>query len=395
MHREEQTEMDPLARKALEHLLKSSDKHDAGTAVRRPALTESALSSYRALRNLKAKEDFEVVMHYAEAEGAIRVVRPRRDAQDLIERVELMDALKLAAILGKLPHAVRVQSARQVLVARLIEHPVLDDVLSDWKNLRKVRGTGPDAAVNWSMACDVVAYCRDQVARGIMETPVRDASARLFKDSKRIESLVPLLDVVLAGNVEDNARLESEVLQELGLYREPQPVRVSGKILVRRERGTFPLDCPYTALPPSTVLGLGSVPSQVLTIENQTTFHVWARQHYDSDVLCLYTAGMPSPAWRAMYLRLLAELPESTPVLHWGDIDEGGFRIAAYLSRCAIESGRALRPWKMNPADVPVSLRRVAPARTVHRMVTYANQAGWSDIANALAEAKFIAEQEG
>jgi hypothetical protein len=39
MSRQDQAEMDPLARKALERLLKSADKHEAGTAVRSPALT--------------------------------------------------------------------------------------------------------------------------------------------------------------------------------------------------------------------------------------------------------------------------------------------------------------------------------------------------------------------
>ena len=46
-----------------------------------------------------------------------------------------------------------------------------------------------------------------------METPVRDASARLFKDSKRIEALVPCLDVLLAASLEAEARPEGEVLQ--------------------------------------------------------------------------------------------------------------------------------------------------------------------------------------
>jgi hypothetical protein len=387
--------MDPLARKALERLLKSADKHESGAAVRRPALTDSALTEYRDLRSLKAKEAFEAVMAYAQSEGAIMVLRPRGDPQGLIERIELIDIVKLASILGKVPHSVRVQAARQGLAARLSEHPVLNDVLSSWEKLKKVRSTGPDAIPNWAMACDVIAYCRAQVALGATETPVRDASARLFKDSKRIEFLVPCLDVLLAGNVEDDARSEAEVLQELGLYREPQPARLAGNIVVRRERGAFPLDRPYCALPPSTVLGLASMPSRVLTIENQTTFHVWARQHCDSDVLCLYTAGMPSPAWQAMYLRLLSELPVSTPVLHWGDVDEGGFRIAAFLSRCAAEAGRTLLPWKMCPSDVPESLRRAALTHTVDRMVKYAREAGWNDIAHELAEAKLVAEQEG
>ena len=387
--------MDPLAKKALERLLKSADKHGAGVAVRRPALTSSALAGYHALRGLKEKENFEAVMAYGQAEGAIKVQRPRHDPQGLIERIELVDVGKLAQLIGVVPHAARVQVAKQTLSAHFVAYPVLLDVLSSWEKLKKIRGTGPEDATNWAMACDVIAYCQTQVALGATETPVRDASARLFKDSKCIESLLARVDVLLAGNIEDDARPEADVLQELGLYREQQPTRMAGNIVVRRERGAFPLDRPYCALPPSTVLGLESMPRHVLTIENQTTFHVWARQHCDSDVLCIYTAGMPSPAWRAMYTRLLSELPAATPVLHWGDVDEGGFRIAAFLSRCAAEVGHALLPWKMRPADVPESQRRKAPPRTVERMVKYAGEAGWNDIARELMKAKLVAEQEG
>lgn len=395
MRSNDQAEMSPLARKVLERLLKSADKFEAGVAVRRPALTSSSLSEYRGLRSLKAKEDFEAVMAYGQAVGAIEIQRPRLDPLGFIERVELLDVLKLAKLLGEVPHATRVQSAQQTLAVRFADYPVLLEVLSCWEKLKKVRSTGPDDAANWVMACDVIDYCRTQVALGTTETPVRDASARLFKDSKRIEFLVSRLDVLLAANVDDAARPEAEVLQELGLYREQQPVRLAGNVVVCRERGSFPLDRPYCGLPPSTVLGVESTPSQVLTIENLTTFHVWARQHCDSDVLCLYTAGMPSPAWRAMYVRLLSGLPATTSVLHWGDVDEGGFRIASVLSRCAANAGHALLPWKMRPADVPESLRRPASARTVERMVKYASEAGWNGIAYELGTAKFVAEQEG
>lgn len=391
----DQVDMNPLARKALERLLKAADKHEAGVAVRSPALTGSALSAYRELRSLKDKEDFEAVMAYAQAEGAIKLQRPRHDRQGFIERIELVDVSKLALLLGQVPHAVRVQVAKEQLAAHADNYPVLHDVVACWDKLKKVRGTGPEDAADWAMACETIAYCKAQVAQGAMDTPVRDASSRLFKDSKRIERLASRLDVLLAGNVEDDARPEAEILQELGLYREPQPARLAGNIVVRRERGAFALDRPYCALPPPTVLGLGSMPTRVLTIENQTTFHVWARQHCDSDVLCLYTAGMPSPSWRAMYLQLLSELPAATPVLHWGDVDEGGYRIAAFLSRCAAEAGHTLMPWKMHPADVPEGLRRGAPARTVERMVRYAEEAGWAEIARELAQAKIVAEQEG
>lgn len=395
MSSSDESAMDSLARTALERLLKSADKHEAGVVTRRPALMSTALADYRALRGLKEKEEFEAVMAYGQTEGAIKIQRPRHDPLGLIERIDLVDVAKLAMLLGEIPHATKVQSARAVLSIHVGEHVVLFDVLSSWEKLKRVRGTGPDDAVHWAAACDVITYCKTQVSQGIIEIPVRDASARLFKDSKRIESLVPCLDALLMANIEDDARPESEVLQELGLYREPQPVRLAGNILVRRERGSFPLDRPYCALPPSTVQGLESTPTQVLTIENQTTFHVWARQNFDSDVLCLYTAGMPSPAWRAMYMKLLAGLPVTTPVFHWGDVDEGGFRIAAFLSRCAAEAGHTLFPCKMRPADVPESQRRKASKRTVERMAKYADDAGWNDIALELKKTQFVAEQEG
>ncbi|WGY73334.1 hypothetical protein KEC55_31665 [Burkholderia cepacia] len=117
---------------------------EAGATVRRPALTDSALSEYHKFRGLKAKEDFEAVMAYAQTEGAILALRPRSDPQGLIERIELIDVAKLASILGKVPHAARVQSARQTLASRLGEPPILNDVLSSWERLKKVRGIGPE-----------------------------------------------------------------------------------------------------------------------------------------------------------------------------------------------------------------------------------------------------------
>jgi hypothetical protein len=155
------------------------------------------LAEYRGLRSLKAKEDFEAVMAYGQAEGAIEVKRPRSDPQGLIERVELLDVTKLAMILGEIPYAKRVEVARQTLAARFLDYPDLLDILSCWEMIKKVRSTGPDDAANWASACDVIDYCRAQVALGATETPVRDASARLFKDSKRIEFLVSRLDVLL------------------------------------------------------------------------------------------------------------------------------------------------------------------------------------------------------
>lgn len=387
--------MDALAHKALLGLLRAADRIEAGTTTRKPSLTTRQLAPYRELRSLKDKEAFEDVLKHAEAVGAIRLTRPRFHPDGAIERVDLVDAKSLAAVLGDQTLAQRVEHAKRILRERTEAFPVLEEVLEKWGQLKHARRMKPEDAALWLDACEVVAYCREVVADGTLETAVRDASARLFRDSKRIEQLVAPLDVLLSGTLDGAARTAEAVLQELGLFREEQPARLAGNVVVRRERGAFVLDRPYGALPPSTVLGLGSIPSMVQTIENQTTFHVEARRRCDSDVLCIYTAGMPSPAWRRMYVTLLQDLPPGTPVQHWGDVDEGGFRIAAFLARAAAEAGKTLEPWNMHPDDVQSTQRRAASGRVVERMVAFAREAGWPHLADAITLARFVAEQEG
>lgn len=388
--------MDPLARKALESLLRAADRRGAGVAFRAPALTTMHLRAYQAIRTLQSKEAFEAVMKLAQDSGAVRLGWPAHQPDGYIQRIDLVDVDALAGLLGQVTLASRLASAREALKSKAAAFPVLQDVLDQWSILKRVRNTSPEDAGDWLDACGAIEACRLTVAAGQVDSAVRDASARIFRDSKRIEALTPLMDVVLCGSVEGAARNEAEVLQELGLFKEVQPVRLAGNVEVRRERGTFVLDRPYCALPPSTVLGLsGAAPSQVLTIENQTTFHVQARSRCESEELLIYTAGMPSPAWREMYIKLLRDIPDSVQIAHWGDFDEGGFRIAAFLARAAVEVGKVIRPWNMHPAEIPITQQRAATNKTVERMAGFALQAGWSDIAEAILSARFVAEQEG
>ena len=386
------SEAERLATEALERLFKAGSRQDAGVSSRAPALTESRLVPYRGLPSLKDKESFEAVMLHAQAEGAVRLVRPRHDPAGMIERVELVDLERLAIVLGRPTHAAIVANAQARLQPWLASFPLLAEVVERWAKLKTVRSSGPERFQDWVDACRVINYCREQ---GESDIPVRDASARLFQDSKRIEALTAQLDVLLQDDLSTPPRPDFQVLQEIGLFREPLAAHMSGDLVVRRERGAFPLDRPYCALPPSTVISLESTPSRVLTVENLTTFHVQARALCDSDVLCIYTGGMPSPAWVAMYQRLLASVPLTVPIQHWGDMDEGGFRIAAFLARAAAQQGHCLRPERMAPTDVPPERCRLAEPGTVTRMVKFARAAGWDDLAAKLGQAGVVAEQEG
>lgn len=81
-------------------------------------------------------------------------------------------------------------------------------------------------------------------------------------------------------------------------------------------------------------------------------------------------------------------------VRHWGDVDEGGFRIAARIAKVARETGHILWPYHMSPEHVPEQMRVPASAATLIRMQRFAKAAGCSELGAAVVAAGFTAEQE-
>jgi hypothetical protein len=387
--------MDTRAHQLLEKLLRDGDKADAGVRSRAVALTQSNLAAYRKERSLQAKESFETTMQVARAQGAISLAwDDPQEGNGFIKRINLVDPRVLAEFLGQTPLADVLAGATALFTPYMEQFPVLNDVLQRWSQLRTVRTLTPASVQDWLDAVKVINSVRD-VAADAISVPIREASYRIFKDSKRIEKLVGPVDVLLFGSVEALPREPAAVWEELGLFREEHPALLAGNVVVRRERVTACLDAPYGGLPAITVLGLGSIPSQIMTIENLTTFHSEARRRHAEDVLLIYTAGMPSPAWRAMYGRILRDAPLSTPIFHWGDVDEGGFRIASTLARDVLAAGHTLQPWKMHPDNVPVEVRRKATPYVLDRILWFATAAGWQALGDAVAEAGFTVEQEG
>ncbi len=388
--------MDALARSYLERLLASGEKLAAGRRSRAASLTKGDLDEYRRLTSLQRKESFESTMIAARAEGAVDLVWDGGGAHSgFIERINLADARRLCNFLGLTLTQDKVAEAQLRLASMATTFPVVQDVIQRWSELRKTRGLGPESVKDWLDAARTIEFCQSFSVDQPLSLPIREASARLFNDSKRIEKLTVPLDILLANSIEGEARDGPSVWQELGLFREEHPVLLAGNVIAEREGVTARLDMPYIGLPAATVKRLVSVPKMVLTIENLTTFHSEARRRSNEDVLLMYTAGMPSPAWRAMYMRILAALASDVPVYHWGDIDEGGFRIAATLSQDARAVGHILRPWSMRPEDVPQELRRKASRQTLERMQHFATCAGWHDLAREIEVAGFTVEQEG
>jgi len=158
------------------------------------------------------------------------------------------------------------------------------------------------------------------------------------------------------------------------------------------------LPSPFVALAPKSIRAvvLGELVRTVLTVENLTVFHELAagRAGLLIEHLVLFTAGMPAPSFIAFYERLLQTLTDRA-LYHWGDIDPGGFRVAACLARAADRSGRRLSLWQMDPSKIERSLSYRELSHTdVREMRKICSDHGWTQEAAALEDSGFGFEQE-
>lgn len=348
-------------------------------------MTAAKCPEYIGLQSLREFETFEAEIALAVRAGAI-VAEPADFGRDdrRLQRLRLRDLAALAALLGLPLQADALRAAEAAFADHRATHPVLDEVLARWRSGRQVRGHGPEVAAT------LVDARRADPTR---ESLLRRESVRLFGDSKRLEALTRWLDLLITGETEPSGLEQAQIWSALGLRKEPQPVLIAGRGDAVLDDGPLPLRRPYLGLPVDAVRTLNSTARYLLTIENLTSFHDAARALGDSDGLLLYTGGMPSPPWRAFYARVLHGLPASTHLYHWGDLDEGGFRIAAALSAVAADAGRSLHPWRMSPQDAPPDAA-TPTAAALEKMIASARRAGWHALAAALQANPVSVEQE-
>lgn len=392
------------ARRVLERLLRKGERarlRGDATAASLPMTTPASARDYLSLRTLAERETFHAQVALAERAGAIAVQRDRhRGDGDRLLRLTVADLDALAGHLGVPLLEGRVREAAGVLSPWRPHFPVLDDVLAAWRADRKVRGHGPEAAPDLADAALAVSARRADESH---ERILRRESARLFAGrplaSKRLEQLTPWLDLLASGQPVADGPIEKEhIWASLGLRREPQPLLVAGPgTLLLDGDVALPLATTFLGVPLDAVRGVRTDAVCVLSVENLASFHDAARAADADRVLVVYTGGMPSPAWRRAYVRLLRSLPPDMPVWHWGDIDEGGFRIAAVLADTVSATGHRLQPWRMSPA----ALARAAPpgvyvpdAAVLGAMCRWAERAGWDGIAAELRSHPLCLEQE-
>jgi hypothetical protein len=381
------------ARPVLERLLRLSqnDRGRGGDGRVGLPMTQASCRDYAALATLADFETFHAQIALAERDGAIEAERERHrgDGTRLL-RLRVCDPAALARHLGEELLETRCDAAAAHLAAHARTFPVIDDVLAAWRAGRNVRGWGPKATPDLAAAATAAAQ-----ADSTSERILRRESIRLFGDSKRLEALTPWLDLLASGELAASGLQRADIWAAFGWRHAPQPLLLSGPGSVTLTSGEVTLRRPWLGLPVETVQAITTDARWLLSIENLTTFHEAAAANTEG--LVVFSGGMPSPAWRRAYGCLLRHLPPHASVLHWGDIDEGGYRIAAVIAQAARDAGHILQPWRMAPDALPDAVRAVAVVPDTPRLAAmqrWAKRSGWHTIADALAATPLCIEQE-
>lgn len=409
--------MDETAKTALEKLLvqaerangrSESDHHTNGRPrAIRLQLNECSFPAYTQLATFTDKKACNGTLKVAERVGAIRIKWDLRAGLDAsVESVELQDADGLARFLGVVPRWDIVTEAESAFSPRFQRFPVLRSLLDAWRQGRSVRSSKASAAAieGWLDAAAVVEHAAKNAAEGGADIALRRASTQLFDDSKRIESIAHLVDVLVQGSIDAVARETEEVCQELGLQKYPSAFLVGSAMssgcsaIAKLRHGELPLLQPYVGFSPTELqhLAIRAARTMVITVENLTTFHEAAHMLQDkapdSAVLILYTAGMPSPSWRLAYKAILASIAPESSVFHWGDVDAGGFRIVDKLAYDCAATGRSLR---LHLMDIdPPKTRKSLSDREVRTISSICERWSWDNEATAVRTHKCAFEQE-
>jgi len=357
----------------------------------------SSLAEYLGLATFSDRESYHSRMQSFVNAGAVTLEWDRNAGiGGQLSRVMLSDPAVVAELLGvDLPWVVARESISSLEATAKEGLPPISHILDGWRHGKAPGGVSASNVAQFVDSLRVIEAA-NRLGASELDLLLRRVSAQLFGDSKRIEALAKPLAYLL-GEADGDA--EEDVFARLGLVKYPQPMLISGSksCCVRMGDDLLPLARPYLGLRPDTIdaMEVGNAPiRRVLTIENLASFNEAAQDIYNPvDLLLIYVAGQPTPSLLAAYRRILKTVAPAS-VMHWGDIDVGGFQIAARLADAAGEVGCRLSLWRMNPQEAASSKIGQAEQSKVDRTMAICGQYGWTNELNGLQSHPFFQEQE-
>jgi len=271
-----------------------------------------------------------------------------------LSRVTLISPAAASELLGMdLPWEVAASAIENLNAVATPKSSPVDNIIEGWQHGKSPGGVAAENSEQFIDALRVIEASRSMRAYE-NDILLRRLSVQLFGDSKRIEALARPLTFIL----NDDQTFDGEsVFASLGLVKHPQPMLISGpsSCAVKLENQAIPLARPYLGLRPDVIIGIeqnGNPVNRIMTVENLASFNEAAQDGSNpDDLLLIYVAGNPTPSLLDAYARIICSITPKS-LMHWGDIDVGGFRIASRLSDKAKLNGFNLDLWNMNSAQV-------------------------------------------
>jgi DNA topoisomerase VI subunit A len=208
----------------------------------------------------------------------------------------------------------------------------------------------PQELIDAIRAADEMLILSDTQTSEIDE---RHFSTAVFSDSKKLKRIKGKVARIIRLRDSDipNELDHADVFQLFGVVPMKHPVYIAGPVILTAANNTylsadFP---PCVGILPEHIASITNDKpiSYITSIENLATYMRYVETEKTDDEIVLYTAGIPSPAFRRFYHSLIQQLPH-VPLRHWGDIDVGGFTIVHILEKT---SSRPVIGYRMSPTD--------------------------------------------
>ncbi len=322
---------------------------------RRPERKSAVIAhpDYEAMPTHEAVTRFEETLRLAAQAGAVKIEYGRKPlTKHEIARVRLHDVEALYRHLARERVSETAAKAAEGLSDLVAGRPeeiarIPGELEAGWARRKTPHGL---AAADGELAKDFLKLLCGFLDGLHQDRDQRSFARRATGDSKALErrGQAGRVAKVLAALYDLEPGEPREVLDALGIRKFPSPICLSGAISVAVEGRTIDLSAlrPYAALAPDQAEAIrpAAAPPYVMTVENFASFNRQVRE-IANDGLIVYTGGFPSRSVQTAIQRLDAELPESVPFFHWGDIDPWGLRIFHHIEGLL---ARSLRPHLMD-----------------------------------------------
>lgn len=233
-------------------------------------------------------------------------------------------------------------------------HDIVTEVCAAWQVGKKPYSTGPEQVRKMLDAFTFIAWYEKQ-GNGCVNTDIRTLSAKLYGPTKQLENVIGLIASLYKTRLtpEISECKPAEIMAYLGVSRFPPNIQAKGPLVIHQKYSgqlDISMSWPSASCPPDAIekIDVTKIPTYLLCIENKTTFERYTREINDNG-LVVYTNGFPSRSWIRAFKLIETQLPRQVPIYHWGDVDEGGYKILAFLDR---QFTRAVIPHCMLPSTV-------------------------------------------